>query len=711
MAGLLDNLIHAPPRGGILTTGLNYADVRDKSHHVSPGEGLWLELKAQDMLSIATTSNVTVGSFCLVVLKQQDLGDGIEALVNSPLPPVSLQQADFNSTLMASRLAALGMCFGQLNAYECTAPNNLEPVIWQANQDIIVLLILPEQAAQLVSGQSSKPALCIELKQKSCTSPRLPTPLGEVVDEFTITRGTARAYPLNQGDYVQIIDVEGRQCSDFIAFNSRSLDKGVERHIDNTVSRTLTRGAYPRPGLLDKFYDADMVPLLALVQDTVGRHDTFALACTARGYEERGFPGHLNCSDNISYAAAPYGVNARAAWPAINFFFNSWINPQDNHLQSDEAWSRPGDFVIMQALTDLVCVSTACPDDIDPINGWHPTDIHIRIYSDKRPLPKAVAHRPNPNDPPVMTQPSPFNEQTSQLTQQFSLSGKYATPDFYAATGAIEEYWACREQAIMRDASNLTIVDIYGNDAQALLQKVFSRDVSRLALNKCSYGVVCDASGCVLDDGTLFHLGPGLYRWCCSSNESIQHLQNVAAQHNYHAWLRDMTHTLTTLAVQGRKSLAIVQDVLFVQPTQPQLATLPWFGFCMARLYDRTGITLLASRTGYTGELGYELFCDQRHAHTLWDALIQAGGDALIPMGNEAAEIIRIEAGLVAMGNEFGHMQRAFEAGLGFAIDVNKQDFIGQKSPDSTSGGASKTTSRSAISRQRSPTGRGSYLS
>jgi len=108
--------------------------------------------------------------------------------------------------------------------------------------------------------------------------------------------------------------------------NARSLNDGLERYIDSTATRSMIRGAYPIPGLFDKFYDQDLRPLLKLKQDTVGRHDTFALACTARGYEERGFFGHLNCSDNISHAYSPYGIAQRPAWPAINFFFNSWID-------------------------------------------------------------------------------------------------------------------------------------------------------------------------------------------------------------------------------------------------------------------------------------------------------------------------------------------------------------------------------------------------
>ena len=85
-----------------------------------------------------------------------------------------------------------------------------------------------------------------------------------------------------------------------------------------------------------------------------------------------GYPGHVNCSDNFSAALAPYGIKPRRGWAALNLFYNTAID-HNNVLYLDEPWSRPGDFVLLRALTDLVCVSSACPDDIDAANGWNPT--------------------------------------------------------------------------------------------------------------------------------------------------------------------------------------------------------------------------------------------------------------------------------------------------------------------------------------------------
>ena len=141
--------------------------------------------------------------------------------------------------------------------------------------------------------------------------------------------------------------------------------------------------AIRRPGLPSKAFDRDFEPLVEIVQDTVGRHDAFATACNSRYYDDMGYPGHVNCTDNFNAALAPYGIPGRKGWEALNYFYNTNID-HSNQLYLDEPWSRPGDYVLMRALTDLVCVSSSCPDDIDAANGWDPTDIHVRTYLKQR---------------------------------------------------------------------------------------------------------------------------------------------------------------------------------------------------------------------------------------------------------------------------------------------------------------------------------------
>ena len=167
--------------------------------------------------------------------------------------------------------------------------------------------------------------------------------------------------------------------------------QGQRAPLDATTTRSLTGLGYPAPGLPAKAFDQDMEPLVEIVRDTVGRHDAFALACYAKFYEDMGYPGHVNCTDNFNGALDPYGIEARKGWMALNFFYNTGIDA-NNVITFDEPWSRPGDYVLLRALTDLVCVSSACPDDIDAANAWNPSDIHVRTYSDKERFSRAVAH-------------------------------------------------------------------------------------------------------------------------------------------------------------------------------------------------------------------------------------------------------------------------------------------------------------------------------
>ncbi len=546
-------------------------------------------------------------------------------------------------------------------------------------QDCIVFVIAPVAPAFVETGGGSRFAVRVQPPANAPTEQNLPRPLGRVMDEWRIASGTAKAYEVKKGQLIQVIDVEGQQCSDFMAMRASALDGGIERYIDSTVSRTMARAAYPLPGLHDKFYDQDIRPLLAVRQDTVGRHDTFALACTARGYEERGFPGHLNCSDNISDAFAPYSIAKRAAWPAINFFFNSWMDPALGQLVSDEAWSRPGDYVTMEALTDLVCVSTACPDDVDPINGWNPTDIHVRIFEEDTSITHSIAWRAQPEDGAKLTRHSAFHSRTSMLTSHFTVSRDLWTPTHFDATGTVEEYWACKNAATLQDMSGLRKYDVIGPDAATLLQHCLTRNVDKLAQHRGFYALICDERGSVLDDGTLFCIEPTTYRWCCGSDNSALHLREVAEKLGLNVHIRSLGHRMVNLALQGPKSRDILDRIVFTQPTRPSLENIKWFGFTVARLHDRDGPMFMLCRTGFTGELGYEIFCDRDDATDIWDGVMAAGEPGgLVPMGGAALDMLRIEAGLMVAGAEFGPDVDAFESGLEFAVDFKKGAFVGR---------------------------------
>ena len=526
------------------------------------------------------------------------------------------------------------------------------------------------------------PPTAVELQVHRAVVPAshpLPAPLAEPLQDLRIPAGTARAYRVKAGDYVQVIDIDGQQCSDFQAFPADRLGEGLG--IDATVTRTLIGRASPTPGLPAKAFARDFTPLVELVQDTCGRHDAFATACSARYYDDLGYPGHVNCSDNFSAALAPFGVPPRKAWEALNFFYNTALDAGSEQLTLDEPWSRPGDFVLLRALTDLVCVSSSCPDDVDAANGWQPTDIQVRVYAAGERFPRLLAHRMSPDAPPQFTRESAFHPRTAALTQQFTDYRGWWLPQRFSATGVIDEYWACREAAVVMDLSALRKFEVTGPDAEALLQWTLTRDVRKVSVGQVVYTAICHPHGGVMDDGTLFRLGEHNFRLVCGDVFTGPWLREQAAAIGYRAWVRESTEQLHNLAVQGPRSRELLQSLLWTAPAQVPFAELPWFRFVPARLGHFEGAPLVVSRTGYTGELGYELFCHPKDALALWDAIWQAGQPlGLKPMGLEALDRVRIEAGLVFANQEFDDGTDPFEAGIGFTVPLKSKDvdFIGR---------------------------------
>ncbi len=508
----------------------------------------------------------------------------------------------------------------------------------------------------------------------------LPDPLADARAEIPVARRTALAYEVAAGEYIQVIDVQGRQCSDFQCFDSAKLAQGVERCLDATTTRALVGSAYPKPGLHAKFYDVDFEPVIEVVQDTCGRHDSFGLACTDKYYDDAGYPGHVNCSDNFNLALSPYAVAPRRGWMAMNLFFNTFFDHAYQYA-FDDPWSRPGDYVLLRALKDMVCVSSACPSDIDAANGWNPTDIHLRIYPRDNLFKHAVAFRKTPDAEPQMTLETGFHPRTSALTRNFSEYAGYWLANSFTNLGDVAEYWACREGVIVTDLSPLRKAEVVGPDAEVLMQTCVTRDIRRLSAGQVVYTAMCHASGGMIDDGTVFRLGKDNLRWVGGSDDSVLWLRRQAEERGLDAWVKDSTEQLHNLQVQGPRSLDVLREIIWTSPDQASVDELAWFRFSIARIGGEQGIPVVVSRTGYTGERGYEVFCHPKHAPQVWDAIWQAGQAFDIkPLGLDALDMLRIEAGLIFAGNEFSDQTDPFEAGIGFTVPLKSKqdDFIGR---------------------------------
>jgi len=517
-------------------------------------------------------------------------------------------------------------------------------------------------------------------RTRAANETHLPEPLADPLQDIRVNKATAEAYVVRAGEFIQIIDVAGRQCTDFQCFDARKLDKGLEHPLDVTTTRSLVGKSYPLPGLFSKAFDQSMEPLVEVVRDTVGRHDAFGLACNARYYEDQGYPGHVNCTDNFNKELAPYGIAPRKGWMALNFFYNTGIDDH-NVLYFDEPWSRAGDYVLLRALTDIVCVSSACPDDIDPANGWDPTDIHVRTYSDKQSFSRAVAYRMTPDAEPQLTRETAFHPRFSALTRNYTEYRGYWLPTRFSNDGPVAEYWACRERAAIMDLSPLRKFEVTGPDAEQLLQYALTRNVRKLAVGQVVYTAMCYEHGGMIDDGTLFRLGDNNFRWIGGDDYSGIWLREQAEKLGLKAWVRSSTDQLHNVAVQGPKSRDILREIIWTPPSQPTVDELGWFRFAIGRIGGFEGPAVVVSRTGYTGELGFEVFCHPKDALTVFDAIWKAGEPhGLMPLGLEALDMVRIEAGLAFAGYEFCDQTDPFEAGIGFTVPLasKNEDFIGR---------------------------------
>jgi len=509
---------------------------------------------------------------------------------------------------------------------------------------------------------------------------KLPDPFADPRIDQRVQSATAESYQVKAGEWIQIIDVAGRQCSDFQSFSARSLDAGLDRPLDVTTTRSLMGTGYPGPGTHAKYYDQDMRPLVELVQDTCNRHDAFGLACFGKFYDDMGYPGHKNCSDNFNGVLQPYGIAARPGWMAMNFFYNTVVDDH-NALLLDEPWSRPGDYVMMRALEDLVCVSSACPDDTTAANGWNPTDMHVRVYRPDLDARRSIGFRKRPDSEAEMTKETGFHPRTSALTRDLVEYNGFWLANSYVNYGPTAEYWACREKAVVLDLSALRKFEVLGPDAETLLQRCLTRNVRRLGPGDVVYSAMCYDTGTMIDDGTLFRMTDTNFRWIGGNDFGGDWLRQKAAEWDLNVRIKSSTDQLHNLSVQGPLSRDILKKIVWTPPTQASVEEMGWFKFSVARIGDFDGIPIVVSRTGYTGELGYEVFCHPKDAVAVWDAIWAVGEPlGMAPLGLAALDMLRIESGLIFAGYEFDDQTDPFEAGIGFTVPLKskQEDFIGR---------------------------------
>jgi aminomethyltransferase len=273
---------------------------------------------------------------------------------------------------------------------------------------------------------------------------------------------------------------------------------------------------------------------------------------------------------------------------------------------------------------------------------------------------------------------TPFHSRTSALCHSYNWrhwSGYFAASSYDVLHD--HEYHAIRGGAGLIDVSPLYKYDVKGRDALKFVNRLITRDAAKCAVGQAMYACLCDEQGKVIQDGTVFRFGEASFRFHLA-DPSLRWFRLNAA--GLDVDFEDVSERIGVLAVQGPASRDILNHV-----AETDIDRLNFFRFAAARL---GAIASVVSRTGYTGDLGYEIWISVEQAEPLWDLLIKAGRPyGLRPAGMLALDMTRLEAGFVLIEVDYVSAEKAltqtqrfspYEIGLGWTVNLEKENFVGR---------------------------------
>jgi len=273
---------------------------------------------------------------------------------------------------------------------------------------------------------------------------------------------------------------------------------------------------------------------------------------------------------------------------------------------------------------------------------------------------------------------TPFHERARALSQvdNFIPWAGYTTVDVF--TTMEQEYFAIRNAATLYDLTPMVKYRVAGTDAVPYLNRLVTRDIAKLKPDRVAYCVWCNDAGHLIDDGTVFRLGSSEYR-LCTAERQIDWLLDSAI--GFDVQIAEVTEQIAALAVQGPTSCAVLKGVGLAGVEQLKPFEIGYF--------ELGPHALTVSRTGFTGDLGYELWMQPAAAEFIWDALMVAGSSRGIrAIGSQALNVARIEAGFLLPNVDFvsaehtirtGRDRSPLELGLGWLVDFNKGHFTGRR--------------------------------
>jgi aminomethyltransferase len=254
-------------------------------------------------------------------------------------------------------------------------------------------------------------------------------------------------------------------------------------------------------------------------------------------------------------------------------------------------------------------------------------------------------------------------------------SGYYAVSVY--ETHHEHEYNAIRNAAALIDVSPLFKYLVTGRDATRFVNRVITRDINKVAVGQVIYCCWCDEQGKVIDDGTITRLAENTYRWTAADPSLRWFHQNALG---LDVAIEDISDKVASLALQGPTSARLLKKV-----AEAEITNLKYFRMTPGKI---GGVEVDISRTGYTGDLGYEIWIPWDQATRVWDALVEQGRQFdLHPAGMLALDVARIEAGLILIEVDYFSSKKAliesqkyspYEIGLGRLVDLKKEHFIGR---------------------------------
>ncbi len=238
-------------------------------------------------------------------------------------------------------------------------------------------------------------------------------------------------------------------------------------------------------------------------------------------------------------------------------------------------------------------------------------------------------------------------------------------------TSLLAEHRAVRSSLGLFDLSHMGEFYFSGPDAEANLQRLLSNDVTALKPGRAQYTLLCNENGGIVDDVILYRLKEE-YLLVVNAGNTDKDREWIRSRLQGRVSLDDRSASTALLAVQGPSAQALVGGLV----DEIDLEKMPSFTAAECRV---GGVPALLSRTGYTGEDGFEVYCDAANAETLWTKLLSQGGEYdLVPVGLGARDTLRLEARLPLYGNDLSDETTPYEAGLGFAVKLDKGDFVGR---------------------------------